>query len=50
MAKNRKQVAINDIYTALLGLTTLAVIATTVFVAIKCSMYYDTIFKVVGPR
>ena len=43
----KKVIVISDVYTAVLALATGAVIATAVFVAIKCLMDYETIFKIV---
>ena len=46
-AGNRKTAAAaNNVYTALVALATLIVLATSVFVAIKCQSYYDTMFKI----
>ena len=41
-----KAAAANNVYTALLGLAFLAVLATLAFVAIRCYGQYDTIFKI----
>ena len=46
MAPKKKNFAVNDLYTALLALAVGAVLATAVFVAVKCIMDYGTIFKV----
>ena len=48
MAKNRKQVAASDLYTAILGLSTFAVLATAVFVIMKCYGHYGTAWTIVG--
>jgi hypothetical protein len=41
-----KVAAPSNVYTALLGLACLAVLATLAFVAIQCYTQYDTIFKI----
>jgi hypothetical protein len=41
-----KVAAANNVYTALLGLACLAVLATLAFVALQCYSQYDTIFKI----
>ncbi len=41
-----KTAAANNVYTGLLGLAFLAVLATLVFIAIQCYSQYDTIFKI----
>jgi len=38
--------AISDLYTAILALATGVVLATAVFVAVKCHYDYGTIFKI----
>ena len=43
----KKVIAISDVYTAVLAIATGTVIATAVFVAIKCLADYGTIFKIV---
>ena len=47
MAANKKTGAISNVYTAILALVTGTVLATAVFVAMKCMTDYDTIFKIV---
>jgi hypothetical protein len=47
MAKNQPQNnAVSDVYTAVLALATLSVIATSVYVAMKCMQEYGTIFAI----
>ena len=47
MAKNQpKNVAYSDIYTAVLALATLSVIATSVYVAMVCMQEYGAIFSI----
>ncbi len=48
MAKNRRPAATSDLYTAVLGLSTLAVLATAVFVVMKCYAYYGTAWTIIG--
>lgn len=36
----------SDVYTALLALATLTVLATAVFVGLMCLKYYGTLFKI----
>ena len=43
---NVKVVASNNIYTVILGLAVLAVLATAVFVAYECYSQYETIFTI----
>ncbi len=45
MGKTKNTVP-NNIYTAMLAMATIVVLATAVFVAYKCMADYDTIFKV----
>ncbi|MBL7214567.1 MAG: hypothetical protein ISS71_02680 [Phycisphaerae bacterium] len=41
----------NDVFTALLALTTVTVLATTVYVGLMCYWYYGTLFSIVqSPR
>ena len=47
MSPNRRRIAVNNLYTALLALATFAVAATAIFVAVKCLSDYGTIFRVV---
>lgn len=42
--RGQKPAPINNLYTALIGLTLLAVLATTVFVAYTCHTQYGKIF------
>lgn len=42
----KNNAAPSNIYTAMLAVATLVVLATAVFVAYKCYTDYDTIFKV----
>ena len=39
----------SDVFTALLGLTTVTVLATTVYVGLMCYWYYGTFFSIVQP-
>jgi hypothetical protein len=48
MAKNRKPVATSDLYTAILALSTFAVLATAAFVIMKCYGHYGTAWAIVG--
>jgi hypothetical protein len=49
MAKSQpNNTAVSDIYTALLALATLSVIAASVYVAMKCMQEYGAIFKIVN--
>ena len=41
-----KVVATDNVYTGLLALAFLAVLATTAFVAYKCYIQYDVLFKI----
>ncbi len=41
MAK-QNNTAVNDVYTAILGLASLTLFATAVFVAVTCWMYYGS--------
>lgn len=36
----------SDVYTAILALASLAVLSTALFVAVKCMMYYGTLFSI----
>lgn len=36
----------NDVFTGLLGLSTLVVLGTAVYVGMMCWQYYDTLFKI----
>ena len=45
MAK-KKSAASSDVYTAILALAALTVLATAVFVTLKCWVYYQTLFSV----
>ena len=41
----------SDVFTALLALATVAVLATTVYVGLMCYWYYGTVFSIVqSPR
>lgn len=46
MSPAKKNAIPNNIYTAMLAMATLVMLATFVFVAYKCYSDYDTIFKV----
>ena len=46
MSPNPGRTVSIDLYTAILALATFAVVATTLFVVIKCLTDYGTIFKV----
>jgi hypothetical protein len=46
MSPNGRRTAVNNLYTAILALATLVVLATAVYVAAKCLSDYGTIFKV----
>ncbi|MFI4910648.1 MAG: hypothetical protein ACIAQZ_03150 [Sedimentisphaeraceae bacterium JB056] len=49
MAKKQpKNSAGNNIYTAMLALATLSVIATSVYVAMVCMQQFGTIFSIAG--
>ena len=50
MAKANIQSVESDIYTAVLALAVGVVLATAVFVAVRCYMDYETIFKIIAPR
>ncbi|HPD47897.1 MAG TPA: hypothetical protein P5279_14820 [Anaerohalosphaeraceae bacterium] len=39
--------AVSDLYTAILALATGVVLATAIFVTVKCHIDYGTIFKIV---
>jgi len=43
----KKITAVSDVYTAILALATLAVIAASVFVALKCWGDYGTLFEII---
>ena len=45
MSPTKKAVP-NNIYTAMLAMATIVMLATAVFVAYKCYSDYDTVFKV----
>jgi hypothetical protein len=47
MSPSRKTIAPNNLYTALLALALGVVVATTIFIAVKCYTDYGTIFKIV---
>jgi len=47
MSPNGRRTAFNNLYTAILALVTGVVIATAVFVTVKCLVDYGTIFKIV---
>lgn len=51
MAK-RKIVAPSDVYTAILALAVLSVVASAVFLAVKCGQYYgwSSLIEIVGTR
>ncbi len=38
--------ASSDVYTAILALAALTVLSTAVFVALKCWLYYETLFSI----
>ncbi|NLW82988.1 MAG: hypothetical protein GXY41_01075 [Phycisphaerae bacterium] len=38
--------ATSDVYTAILALASLTVLSTAVYVALKCWMYYGTLFSI----
>jgi hypothetical protein len=38
--------ASSDVYTAILALASLTVLSTAVFVAVKCSSFYGTLFSI----
>lgn len=40
----------SDVFTALLGLATVTALATTIYVALMCYRYYDSLFSIVQPR
>lgn len=42
MAKQNNNSAANDVYTAILGLASLTVLATAVYVAVVCYMHYGS--------
>lgn len=43
--------ASSDVYTSILALASLTVLATAVFVALKCSIFYGTLFSIAqAPR
>ena len=46
MSPAKKTAAPNNIYTAMLAMATIVMIATFAFVAYKCYSDYDTVFKV----
>ncbi len=49
MAKKQpKKTVGSDVYTAILALATLSVIAVSVYVAMICMQQYGAIFKIVG--
>jgi len=48
MAKHNKPSASSDIYTAILALATFAVLATAVFVFLKCTVHYGTAWTIAG--
>jgi len=47
MSPNGRTIGTNDLYAAILALATCVVLATAVFVAVKCFVDYGTIFKIV---
>lgn len=47
MSPKKKTIAVSDLYTAILALAASVVLATAVFVAYKCYVDYETIFKIV---
>lgn len=47
MAKKQKNTAYSDVYTAILGLATLSVIATSVYVAMVSMNVYGSILTIV---
>ena len=47
MSPKNKPVAISDLYSAVLALAAASVLATAIFVAIKCFADYGTVFKIV---
>ena len=47
MSPIKKQIAVSDLYTAILALAAGVVLATAIFVAVKCNMDYGTIFTIV---
>ncbi len=47
MSPKKKTIAVSDLYTAVLALATAVVVATAVFVAVRCYLDYETIFKIV---
>lgn len=49
MAKEQKIKAGSNVYTALLAVSLLAVVATAVYVTLACYSNYETIFKVSMP-
>ena len=48
MAKNRRPAATSDLYTAIVALSTFAVLATAVFVVLKCYAHYGTAWTIIG--
>ena len=47
MSPIKKPIAVSDLYTAILALAGGVVLATAVFVAVKCHLDFGTIFKIV---
>ena len=47
MSPIKKSIAVSDLYTAILALAGGVVLATAIFVAVKCSTDYGTIFTIV---
>jgi len=49
MAKTKKTTETNDVFTAVLALATVVVLATSVYVGLMCWKYYGTFFSIQAP-